>query len=36
MHPLDCAYGCGATVDEEDLESLMPWLKWAHDRVYGK
>jgi phosphoserine aminotransferase len=23
----------GATVDETDLESLMPWLKWAHDHV---
>lgn len=23
----------GATVESEDLEALMPWLKWAHDQV---
>mmetsp|Transcript_20400 Transcript_20400/g.34151 ORF Transcript_20400/g.34151 Transcript_20400/m.34151 type:complete len:952 (+) Transcript_20400:133-2988(+) len=24
---------CGATVDKEDLEALMPWLKWAYETV---
>ena len=24
---------CGATVEEDDLEKLMPWLKWAYLRV---
>jgi len=24
---------CGATVDTQDLEDLMPWLKWAYDEV---
>eukprot|EP01038_Epipyxis_sp_PR26KG_P007546 gene7546-10283_t len=24
---------CGATVDNEDLEALMPWLKWAYESV---
>jgi len=24
---------CGATVEEEDLQALMPWLKWAYETV---
>jgi phosphoserine aminotransferase len=24
---------CGATVDHEDLEALMPWLSWAYHEV---
>jgi phosphoserine aminotransferase len=24
---------CGATVNKEDLEVLMPWLKWAYTQV---
>lgn len=24
---------CGATVDEQDLHDLMPWLSWAYTRV---
>jgi len=24
---------CGATVEEEDLSLLMPWLKWAYESV---
>lgn len=26
---------CGATVEQEDLEALMPWLKWAYETVQG-
>jgi phosphoserine aminotransferase len=24
---------CGATIEKEDLEALLPWLKWAYDTV---
>eukprot|EP01039_Chlorochromonas_danica_P002210 gene2210-2413_t len=24
---------CGATVEQEDLEALLPWLKWAYEVV---
>jgi phosphoserine aminotransferase len=24
---------CGATVEKEDLEALLPWLKWAYETV---
>jgi len=26
---------CGATVEENDLEKLMPWLEWAYRQVKG-
>jgi phosphoserine aminotransferase len=24
---------CGATVEKEDLEALLPWLSWAYEVV---
>jgi phosphoserine aminotransferase len=27
---------CGSTVEENDLELLMPWLKWAYGQVSGE
>jgi phosphoserine aminotransferase len=27
---------CGATVEPEDLEALLPWLKWAYETVQDK
>ena len=26
---------CGATVESEDVEKLMPWLEWAYRQVNG-
>lgn len=27
---------CGATVETADIEALLPWLDWAHDKVAGE
>ena len=27
---------CGATVEESDLEKLMPWLLWAYQKIKGE
>jgi len=27
---------CGATIEESDLEKLMPWLEWAYTQVKGE
>ena len=24
---------CGATVEKEDLEALVPWMEWAYEAV---
>ena len=24
---------CGATIEEEDLTALLPWLQWAYETV---
>ena len=26
---------CGATVENEDVEALMPWLEWAYTDAKG-
>lgn len=33
--PVGLRLWCGATVEQEDLRSLMQWLEWAYDTVVG-
>lgn len=27
---------CGATVEKEDVEALMPWLEWAYTEAKSR
>jgi phosphoserine aminotransferase len=31
--PAGLRFWCGATVQPEDIEAMLPWLAWAYDEV---